>query len=54
MAVIIEVERIELLGFAEGLSFPTDVSSATFSLRKEAKWADGQPVTPEDVVFSFD
>ncbi|WP_434711818.1 extracellular solute-binding protein [Rhizobium sp. YTUHZ045] len=39
---------------AEGLSFPADVSSATFRLRKEAKWADGQPVTPEDVVFSFD
>ncbi|MGO7616543.1 ABC transporter substrate-binding protein, partial [Rhizobium ruizarguesonis] len=31
---------------AEGLSFPPDVSSATFRLRKEAKWADGQPVTP--------
>jgi microcin C transport system substrate-binding protein len=39
---------------AEGLSYPPDVSSATFRLRKEAKWADGQPVTPEDVVFSFD
>ncbi|MBB3561919.1 microcin C transport system substrate-binding protein [Rhizobium sp. BK512] len=39
---------------AEGLSYPADVSSATFRLREEAKWADGQPVTPEDVVFSFD
>ena len=39
---------------AEGLSFPPDVSSATFRLRKEAKWADGQPVTPEDVIFSFE
>ncbi|MGO7019941.1 extracellular solute-binding protein [Rhizobium leguminosarum] len=39
---------------AEGLSFPADVSSATFRLRKEAKWADGQPVTPEDVIFSLD
>ncbi len=39
---------------AEGLSYPPDVSSATFRLRKEAKWADGQPVTPEDVIFSFD
>ena len=39
---------------AEGLSYPSDVSSATFRLRKEAKWSDGQPVTPEDVVFSFD
>ena len=39
---------------ALGVSYPEDVSSATFRLRPEAKWADGQPVTPEDVVFSFD
>ncbi|WP_046118967.1 extracellular solute-binding protein [Ensifer aridi] len=39
---------------AEGVSFPDDISSATFRLRQEAKWADGKPVTPEDVVFSFD
>lgn len=39
---------------AEGVSYPEDVSSATFRLRKEAKWADGKPVTPEDVVFSFE
>ncbi|WP_409530066.1 extracellular solute-binding protein [Shinella zoogloeoides] len=39
---------------AEGVSFPDDISSATFRLRAEAKWADGQPVTPEDVVFSFE
>jgi microcin C transport system substrate-binding protein len=39
---------------AEGVSYPDDISEATFRLRAEAKWADGQPVTPEDVVFSFD
>jgi microcin C transport system substrate-binding protein len=39
---------------AEGVSFPDDISSATFRLRSEAKWADGQPVTPEDVIFSFE
>lgn len=39
---------------AEALSYPEDRSSVTFRLRPEAKWADGQPVTPEDVVFSFD
>lgn len=38
---------------AEAVSFPDDISKAVFRLRKEAKWADGQPVTPEDVVFSF-
>lgn len=39
---------------AEGVSFPDDISSATFRLRPEAKWADGKPVTPEDVIFSFE
>ncbi|MGA1802962.1 extracellular solute-binding protein [Rhizobium sp. HT1-10] len=39
---------------AEGVAYPDDISSATFRLRAEAKWADGTPVTPEDVVFSFD
>lgn len=39
---------------AESVSWPDDVSEATFRLRPEAKWADGQPVTPADVIFSFD
>jgi len=39
---------------AEGVSYPADFSNATFRLRAEAKWADGQPVTPEDVIFSLD
>jgi len=39
---------------AESLSYPDDISKVTFRLRAEAKWADGTPVTPEDVVFSFD
>jgi microcin C transport system substrate-binding protein len=39
---------------AEGVSFPDDFSSATYRLRREAKWHDGRPVTPEDVIFSFD
>lgn len=38
---------------AEGVSYPEDISSATFRLRAEAKWADGTPVTPDDVIFSF-
>lgn len=36
------------------MSYPDDISKATFRLRAEAKWADGKPVTPEDVVFSFE
>ncbi len=39
---------------AEGVSYPDDISQATFRLRAEATWADGKPVTPEDVVYSFD
>jgi microcin C transport system substrate-binding protein len=38
----------------EAVSYPDDHSSATYRLRAEAKWHDGQPVTPDDVVFSFD
>ena len=39
---------------AECVSFPDDFSSATFKLRPEAKFHDGTPITPEDVVFSFE
>lgn len=39
---------------AEGLSYPVDFSSVTYRLRKEARWQDGTPITPDDVVWSFD
>ncbi|NWJ24507.1 extracellular solute-binding protein [Rhizobium sp. RM] len=39
---------------AESLKYPDDFSSVTFRLRAEATWSDGKPVTPEDVVFSFE
>ena len=39
---------------AEGLTFPADFASVTYRLRANAKWQDGQPVTPEDVIFSFE
>ncbi|MGI2032977.1 extracellular solute-binding protein [Rhizobium panacihumi] len=39
---------------AEAVSYPDDMASATFRLRAEAKWADGQTVTPEDVIFSLE
>lgn len=39
---------------AEAVSYPDDMSSVTFRLRPEARWADGQPVTPEDVIFSLE
>ena len=38
---------------AEWISYPDDYSSVTFGLRPEAKFHDGKPVTPDDVVFSL-
>jgi microcin C transport system substrate-binding protein len=39
---------------AEAASYPDDLTSVTYRLRAEAKWHDGAPVTPEDVIFSFE
>jgi microcin C transport system substrate-binding protein len=39
---------------AEAARYPADFSSVTYRLRAEAKWHDGKPVTPDDVVWSFD
>lgn len=39
---------------AEQVSHPADFSSVTYRLRKEARWHDGRPVTPEDVIFSLE
>ena len=38
---------------AEAMRHPDDFSSASYRLRTEAKWHDGKPITPEDVIFSF-
>jgi microcin C transport system substrate-binding protein len=38
---------------AEAVSYPADYSWVTYRLRAEAKWGDGKPVTPDDVIFSF-
>jgi peptide/nickel transport system substrate-binding protein len=37
---------------AESMELPPDRAYITFNLRPEAKFADGQPITPEDVLFS--
>jgi len=39
---------------AEAVSYPPDFSWTTYRLRAEARWHDGKPVTPEDVIFSFE
>src|SRR5689334_10411778 len=38
---------------AEALKYPPDYSSVTYRLRTNAKWHDGQPITADDVVWSF-
>ncbi len=38
---------------AKSVEAAEDFSWVEFTLRPEARWHDGKPVTPEDVVFSF-
>jgi microcin C transport system substrate-binding protein len=38
---------------AEAASHPDDFGWVTYRLRKEARWHDGKPVTPDDVIFSI-
>ena len=39
---------------AETIEVPADLSYATFTLRGNARFHDGKPVTADDVIFSFD
>lgn len=39
---------------AEAISYPDDFAWTKFRLNPAAKWHDGQPITAEDVVWSFD
>ncbi|RAI27683.1 extracellular solute-binding protein [Rhodoplanes serenus] len=39
---------------AEAARYPDDFAFVTYRLRAEARWHDGRPVTPEDVIFSFE
>ena len=38
---------------AEAMSFPADYSSVTFRMNPDAEWHDGEPITVEDVIWSF-
>ncbi len=47
-------EPFSLYGLiAESVEVPDDRSSVTFQLRPEARFADGTPITPDDVLFSW-
>ena len=39
---------------AETIETPEDRSWVEFTLREEARWHDGVPVTPEDVIWTFE
>jgi peptide/nickel transport system substrate-binding protein len=46
-------EPFSLYGLvAESLEVPEDRGSVTFNLRREARFSDGVPIMPEDVLFS--
>ncbi|QPC89168.1 extracellular solute-binding protein [Mesorhizobium sp. INR15] len=38
---------------ADAFKYPADYSSATYRLDPRAKWHDGQPITVDDVIWSF-
>jgi microcin C transport system substrate-binding protein len=54
MATSLDEPSAEYGLIAEWVSHPPDFASATFGLRKEARFHDGKPVTVEDVIFSLD
>jgi microcin C transport system substrate-binding protein len=39
---------------AEAAAYPDDFSYVIYRLRAAARWHDGKPITPADVIFSFD
>lgn len=39
---------------ADALRYPDDYSSVTFRMNPDARWHDGEPVTAEDVIWSFE
>jgi microcin C transport system substrate-binding protein len=39
---------------AETITWPDDRSWVEFTLRREARWHDGQPITVDDVIYSFE
>ena len=39
---------------AETVEWPDDRSWVAFTLRPQARWHDGSPITVEDVIFTFD
>src|SRR5438552_490392 len=50
----VPVEESSAYGLlAESFAYPEDRSWVIYRLRPAARWHDGKPVTPDDVIFSF-
>lgn len=48
-------EAFTLYGLiADSVDMPDDRASVTFTINPAAKFSDGQPITPEDVIFSLE
>jgi microcin C transport system substrate-binding protein len=54
MASSLDEVSAEYGALAEAVSHPEDFSFVTYRLHPRAKWHDGKPVTPDDVIFSLD
>ncbi|MBO6635340.1 extracellular solute-binding protein [Parvibaculum sp.] len=39
---------------AESVRHPKDFSSVTYTLRPQARWHDGEKITPDDVIWTFE
>ncbi|TPK24530.1 ABC transporter substrate-binding protein [Mesorhizobium sp. B2-5-9] len=53
MAKSIDEDSVNHPEIAEAYKYPADFSSATYRLDPRAKWHDGQPITVDDVTWSF-
>jgi peptide/nickel transport system substrate-binding protein len=48
-------EPFSLYGLvAETVEMPEDRKSITFNLNPAARWSDGEPITPEDIIFTYE
>jgi microcin C transport system substrate-binding protein len=54
MTASLDESSAEYAQIAEWVTYPADFSTVTYKLRDEARWHDGTPITPEDVIFSLD
>lgn len=54
MATSLDEASTEYGLVAEAVSHPDDFSSVTFRLRSGARFHDGEPIKPEDVIFSLE